>query len=146
MQFARSIWLVIQLGSTLYQPRSVTDIIENWPNDVDPRFKLLIRVGALGVIWSVWLCKNDKFLNDKLFYYACYLPVHNFAPFMVIFITCGESRSIYGGIYAVGDHGEGYFYLTLLAVWCSDWPSITLCVFTIIQTMTCITPLTGCNA
>ena len=32
---------------------------------MDCRFKLLIRVGAIAVIWSLWLCRNDKVFNDK---------------------------------------------------------------------------------
>jgi hypothetical protein len=32
---------------------------------VNHRFKVLIRVGALAVIWSLWLCRNDKVFNDK---------------------------------------------------------------------------------
>jgi hypothetical protein len=31
---------------------------------VDHRFKLLIRVGALGIIGSFRLCRNDKVFND----------------------------------------------------------------------------------
>jgi hypothetical protein len=26
---------------------------------------MLIRVGALAVIWVLWLCRNDKIYNDK---------------------------------------------------------------------------------
>ena len=37
----------------------------NWLNGVDNRFKRLIRVGALAVIWSLWLSRNDKVFNDK---------------------------------------------------------------------------------
>ena len=54
-EFARSIWSAIQIGSTLYPPRSVVNIFGNWLNGVDPRFKLLIMVGAIAVIWSLWL-------------------------------------------------------------------------------------------
>jgi hypothetical protein len=49
-QFARSIWPVIQLASTLYQPPSVANIFGNWLNEVDDRFKKHIRVGAIVVI------------------------------------------------------------------------------------------------
>ena len=66
-QFARSIWSIIQIGSTLYPPRSVANIFGNWLNGVDRRFKILIRVGALAVIWSLWLCRNDKVFNDNFF-------------------------------------------------------------------------------
>jgi hypothetical protein len=30
----------------------------------DARFKILIRVGAIAVIWSLWLCKNDKVFDS----------------------------------------------------------------------------------
>ena len=65
-QFARSIWSIIQIGSSLYPPRSVANIFGNWLNGVDNRFKILIRVGAIAVIWSLWLCRNDKVFNNKM--------------------------------------------------------------------------------
>ena len=64
-EFARSIWSAIQIGSTLHPPRTVANIFGNWLNGVDPRFKLFSRVGAITVIWSLWLCRNDKVFNDK---------------------------------------------------------------------------------
>ena len=64
-QFARSIWSIIQIGSTLYPPRSIANIFGNWLNGVNIRFKTLIRVGAIAVLWSLWLCRNDKVFNDK---------------------------------------------------------------------------------
>ena len=63
--FARSIWSAIQIGSNLYPPQSVANIFGNWLNGVDSRFKLLIRVGAIAVIWSLWLSGNDKVFNYK---------------------------------------------------------------------------------
>ena len=32
---------------------------------MDSKERTIIRVGALAVIWSLWLCRNDKFFNDK---------------------------------------------------------------------------------
>jgi hypothetical protein len=64
-QFARSIWSVIQLASTLYQPRSVSNLLWNWLNGVDDSFEKHIRVGAIAIIWSLWLYRNDKVFNDK---------------------------------------------------------------------------------
>ena len=64
-KFARSIWSTIQIGSNLYPPQSVVNIFGNCLNGVDPKFKLLIRVGAIAVIWSLWLYRNDKVFNDK---------------------------------------------------------------------------------
>jgi hypothetical protein len=64
-RFARSIWSVIQVGSTLFPPRSITNIFGNWLNGINNRFKKHIRVGAITFIWSLWLCRNDKVFNDK---------------------------------------------------------------------------------
>jgi hypothetical protein len=63
--FARSIWSVIQVASTLYPPTSVANVFGNWLHGIDSRFKLLLRVGALAVIWALWLSRNDKIFNDK---------------------------------------------------------------------------------
>ncbi|KAK1619221.1 hypothetical protein QYE76_024738 [Lolium multiflorum] len=56
--FARSIWSVIQLASSLYQPRSVTNIFGNWLNGIDPRFKKHIRV--------IYRCTNTLRLWSSL--------------------------------------------------------------------------------
>ena len=32
---------------------------------MDLRFKLFIRIGMIAVIWSLWLCRNDKVFSDK---------------------------------------------------------------------------------
>jgi hypothetical protein len=64
-RFARSIWSVIQVASTLFPPCSITNIFGNWLNGIENRFKKHIRVGAIAFIWSLWLCRNDKVFNDK---------------------------------------------------------------------------------
>jgi hypothetical protein len=38
-RFARFIWSVIQVASTLFPPRSITNIFGNWLNGIDNRFK-----------------------------------------------------------------------------------------------------------
>jgi hypothetical protein len=70
-RFARSIWSIIQVASTLYPPRSVANIFRNWLHGVDNRFRTLIRVGALTVIWSLWLCRNDKRSSPLHVIYRC---------------------------------------------------------------------------
>jgi hypothetical protein len=72
-------------------------------------------VGALAIIWSLWLYRNDKIFNDKYSSHASFLPVCNFAPFMVVSSTFGELRPIYGDIYTVGGHGKKLYYLTWVA-------------------------------
>jgi hypothetical protein len=52
-RFARSIWSIIQVASDLYPPCSVANIFGNWMHGIDNRFRTLIRVGALAVIWSL---------------------------------------------------------------------------------------------
>ena len=64
---ARSIWSAIQIASTLRPPCSVANIFGDWLHGIDKRDRNIIRVGALAVIWSLWLCRNDKVFNDKNF-------------------------------------------------------------------------------
>jgi hypothetical protein len=63
--FARSIWSIIQVASNLYPLTSVANIIGNWLHGINLRFITFIRVKALAVIWSIWLCRNNKISNDK---------------------------------------------------------------------------------
>jgi hypothetical protein len=64
-RFARSIWSIIQTASSPYPPTSVANVFGNWLHDIHFRFRTLIRMGALTVIWSLWLCTNDKVFYDK---------------------------------------------------------------------------------
>jgi hypothetical protein len=63
--FARFMWSVIQAASGLYNPTSITNIFGNWLHDIDYKYMILLRVGAMALIWSLWLCRNDKVFNDK---------------------------------------------------------------------------------
>jgi hypothetical protein len=65
-RFARSIWSIIQLAFDLYPPRSVANIFGNWLHGIDNRFRTFIRVGALAVIRSLWLSRNDKVFSGKV--------------------------------------------------------------------------------
>jgi hypothetical protein len=60
------IWSIIQVASDLYPPCSVANIFGNWLHGIDNRFRTLIWVGALAIIWSLWLCRNDKEFNNKV--------------------------------------------------------------------------------
>jgi hypothetical protein len=59
-RFVRSIWSIIQVAS-------VANVFGNWLHGIDLRFRMLIRVGVLAVIWALWLCRNDKIFNDIFF-------------------------------------------------------------------------------
>jgi hypothetical protein len=63
--FAYSIWSVIQATSCLYPPTSIANVFGNWVHGIDNKFKNLLRVGAMVLIWSLWLCRNDKVFDDK---------------------------------------------------------------------------------
>ena len=56
-------------GHTFYlvnhPPWSVANIFGNWLHGIDNKFRTIIRVGAIALIWSLWLCRNDKVFNDK---------------------------------------------------------------------------------
>ena len=62
---ARFTWSAIQIASNIYPPRSVANIFGNCLHGVDRKDRTIIRVGALAVTWSLWLCRNDKVFNDK---------------------------------------------------------------------------------
>jgi hypothetical protein len=47
------------------------------------------------------------------FSHAGYIPVDIYAPFMVVFTTCGGLRPLYGGVYIVEEHGEEAFLLNM---------------------------------
>jgi hypothetical protein len=113
---ARSIWSVIQLVLTLYPPCSVANIFGNWLHGIDPRFKRHIRVGAIAIIWSLWLCRNDKVFNNKnSSILQVIYRVYQYAPFVATSSAYGEPRPVYGGLYTIGNHGEGHFFPTWVA-------------------------------
>jgi hypothetical protein len=49
----------------LYSPTSIANIFGNLILDIDYKYKILLRVGAVALILSLWLCRNDKVFNDK---------------------------------------------------------------------------------
>jgi hypothetical protein len=86
-RFARSIWSLIQVASSIYLSTSIANIFRNWLHGIDLRFRTLIRVGALAVIWSLWLCRNDKVFNDKIIL-SC-----RFSTDVTVFSVCGHLYS-----------------------------------------------------
>jgi hypothetical protein len=40
-------------------------VVANGLHAIDLRFRTLMRVGALAVIWSLWLCRNNNFFDVK---------------------------------------------------------------------------------
>ena len=109
--------LILKNGvSTLYPPRSIAHIFGSWLNVVDVRCKQLIRVAALAVIWSLWLCRNDKVFNDKKcsfmqVIYGTTATLRSWSQLQRV----GASRPVYGGLYKTGGYGERLFISTWMA-------------------------------
>jgi hypothetical protein len=57
-RFARSIRSIIQVASSMYPPTNVANVFGSWLHGIDLMFRTLIRVGALAVIWLLWLCRK----------------------------------------------------------------------------------------
>jgi hypothetical protein len=38
---------------------------ENWVHGIDNKYIILLKVGAIELIWSLWLCRNDKDFDNK---------------------------------------------------------------------------------
>jgi hypothetical protein len=115
-RFARSIWSIIQATSSLYPPTSIANIFRNWLHGIDLRFRTLIMVGAIAVIWSLWLCRNDKVLYDKNYsllqvIYRCTGTLHLWSPLQRL----DNKDLVYGGLYTIGGYDEGYFFPTWVA-------------------------------
>jgi hypothetical protein len=91
-RFARSIWSIIHIGSTLYHPQSVKNIFVKWLNGVDSRFKTLIRVGVIIVVWSLWLCRNNKVFNSKS------------SSLMQVIYRCTALRRLWSSLQRLEDH------------------------------------------
>jgi hypothetical protein len=64
--FVCSIWSIIQVASGLYPPTSIANVFGNWVHGIDSKYIILLRVGAMVLIWSLWLCRNDKVFDNKL--------------------------------------------------------------------------------
>jgi hypothetical protein len=70
-RFARSIWSVIQIPSTLFPPCIITNIFGNWLNGINNKFKKHIRViyRAIGTLclWSSLQRLQDHDLYTEVF-------------------------------------------------------------------------------
>jgi hypothetical protein len=65
--FACSIWSVIQAVSCLFSPTSTTNVLGNWVHGIDNKYIILLMVRAIALIWSLWLCRNDKVFDNIFF-------------------------------------------------------------------------------
>jgi hypothetical protein len=69
-------------------------------------------VREIAIIWSLWLCRNDKVFTDKTSSLAGYLLVYQYSSFIVVSTEGGASRPVYRGMFTEGDYSEEYFFPT----------------------------------
>jgi hypothetical protein len=65
-RFARSIWSLIQVASSMYSPTSVANIFGNWLHGIDLRFMTLLRVERLLWYGRYGYVEMTKFLMTKI--------------------------------------------------------------------------------
>jgi hypothetical protein len=80
------------LASGLYTPTSIANIFGNWLHSIDYKYLILLRVGAIALIWSLWLCRNDKVFNKK-----------NCSVLQVIY-QCTRTLRIWSQLHRLEDH------------------------------------------
>jgi hypothetical protein len=121
--FACSVWSVIQMTSNLYPPSDVANIFGKWLRGIDNKYRILIRVGALALIWSLWLCRNYLIFNGKNYsplqaIYRCtsmlrlWLPLQHMENRELFMEVCTQLESVVKDIFT--RHGwqhnhVGYF-------------------------------------
>jgi hypothetical protein len=102
----------IQVASDLYAPTSVVNIFGNWLHGTDHGFRMFIRVGALAIIWSLWLCRNDKVFNDKNYsllqvIYRCTATLRSWSA-----LQNAENRDLFTKVYTrLEDTARDTFFL-----------------------------------
>jgi hypothetical protein len=111
----------------MYSPCNVANTFGKWLNGMDHTFKILIRMEVLVVIWSLWLCRNDKvsiievLILDMLLTGAQLCSFHGRLYNVRRIATC-LCRCLHGwrprrGIFFI-QHGSVIFGLVLLHLMC----------------------------
>jgi hypothetical protein len=100
------LWSVIQITLGLYPTSSIANIFDKRLHGIDYKYRILLRVGAIALIWSLWLCRNDK----VLFIVAGYLSLYGDTPYMVATSSHGGSWPLYGGVCMSRGYSYGPFF------------------------------------
>jgi hypothetical protein len=96
-----SFWSISSLECSQYFQKLV--------HGIDHRFRTLIRVGLLVVIWLSWLCINEKVFHNKnasvlQVIYRCTGTLLSWSSY-----NYGELWHVYTVLYVVGGHSGRYF-------------------------------------
>jgi hypothetical protein len=80
--------------SSKQRPELVLPIFWKLASCIDLRFMTLIRVGALDVIWTLWLCRNDKKCSLLQVLYRCTCTLRLWSPLRRM-----ENRDLFMEVY-----------------------------------------------
>jgi hypothetical protein len=69
----------------------------------------------MALIWSLWLCRNDKVFDKKSFSLAVYLPLYGHSRTMVTASPYGVPQSLFGGVHVSGGYCERPFLVAWMA-------------------------------
>jgi hypothetical protein len=78
----------------------MSNIFGNWLHGIDKRFTILIMVGEFVIVWSFWLCRNDKVFNGKNLSFILFIYGRLYNILRIV--------TYYRGVCTVGGYGEGY--------------------------------------
>jgi len=59
------LWASVFAAWGIPKPRNVFDMFGSWLNGLPKNFKPLVLVGTTTLCWSVWLCRNAGFFDNK---------------------------------------------------------------------------------
>jgi hypothetical protein len=81
----------------------------NWLVGIDNKYRILIRVGVLALIWSLWLCRNNLVFDGKhssplQAIHRCTSLLHLWLP-----LQCMKNRELFMEVYTVGAKCRGIF-------------------------------------
>ena len=106
----------IQVASNLNPSRSVANIFGNWLHGIDRMFRKHIWMGAIALLWSLWLCRNDRVFNAKVSFpiQVIFRCAHYLRGWSILHSPAHVAH-VYRGFLAVGACGDRYFFPSWMA-------------------------------
>jgi hypothetical protein len=82
-----------------FNTTSISNIFENWVHDIDYKYIILPRVGAVALIWSLSLYRNDKknYNKNSSLLQVIYIQMYEHSLSMVTASPHGGPRPLFGG-------------------------------------------------
>jgi hypothetical protein len=87
------------VASSLYSPHTVDNVFGNWLHDIYHMDKILIQVAEVDFLWSVWICRNERFLMIIFFSHV----VCTLSSVVFCCLETGTMNHVDEGFLAVGE-------------------------------------------